>query len=287
MRIQIIMMQKNEDDLLLPWLKHHGALIGYQNLLVFDNGSDSQATKATLDWAEKLGVRVDRRHTLIEDFVAKGDLYVDTIRQMESSDQADFYFPVDCDEFLVTKSASGVSSDKEALDLELAQYQGSTHPLRIFAGLDNNPMLPGYFFWSLSQRKTFFAAGACDVLDHGFHVGQSRDRSSPVRTKVVYVHYHYKPFHILVEHSKQKLRPFTNDFSVEGMRKYMEEQREGFHCAAHLTRSEAEYYAAFNPANYVEIPEVKDMFAKIGEPLPFLREYERLRRNTSFARLDV
>jgi hypothetical protein len=37
MRIACVMMQKNEDELLRPWLAYHSYLFSPENLYVFDN----------------------------------------------------------------------------------------------------------------------------------------------------------------------------------------------------------------------------------------------------------
>jgi len=269
MRIKIIMMQKNEDDLLHPWLAHHGYLVGFENLHVFDNGSTSAKTLEALAWGESMGATIDRSHTSRQDFIDKGRIFTDLIHAYEAENAADFYMPLDGDEFLVVRAGETISADRKVVEAEFEQYRGMTCPLMIGAGLDNNPNMPGHFFWSLDQRKTFFAAGACGGLDHGFHVGSSKDGSEPFKTSVVYVHFHYKPYAVIQEHSREKLRPFTDDFRPEALEAYIEQRREGFHVAGHLLRTEEEYYRIFYPPNYVPIPEIAAMFERVGEELPF------------------
>ncbi len=269
MRIKIIMMQKNEDDLLRPWLAHHGYLVGFENLHVFDNGSTHPATLEALEWGESLGVAVDRTRTSRQDFIDKGHIFTSLIHAYEAENAADFYMPLDGDEFLVVRTEHGVSADRKIVEAEFEQYRGMTSPLMIGAGLDNNPTMPGHFFWSLDQRKTFFAAGACGILDHGFHVGVSKDGSEPFKTNAVYVHFHYKPFAALQEHSREKLLPFTDDFRPEALATYIEERREGWHVAGHLLHTEEEYYQCFYPPSYVPMPEIAEMFERVGEKLPF------------------
>lgn len=269
MKIKIIVMLKNEDDLLLPWIKYHGWLVGFDNLIVFDNGSTSERTLAALRWAESMGVMVDRTWSTQQDFADRGEKYSTFIQEKDRKNDADFWLPLDCDEFLAVVEGGILKIDRDAIRSEIASYANSTRPLAIFAGLDNHPKLHGCFKWSPTQKKTFFAAGACKDLDHGFHAGRSKLGGEPIKTNIVYVHFHYKPYDILIEHSKEKLLPYTDDFSLDAMKQYIADRRLAFHCAVHLVRSEVEYLSSFNSAEYSSFPCVADAFSSIGETIPF------------------
>ena len=56
------MMQKNEADLLRPWVAYHAYLFGAENLYIFDNGSDDPDVIQQLEYVEGQGVTVDRSH---------------------------------------------------------------------------------------------------------------------------------------------------------------------------------------------------------------------------------
>ena len=45
------MMQKNEDDLLEPWIKYHSNMFGAENLFIYDNGSTSPLVAEVLEKA--------------------------------------------------------------------------------------------------------------------------------------------------------------------------------------------------------------------------------------------
>jgi hypothetical protein len=263
------MMLKNEDDLALCWIKYHGTLVGYENLIILDNGSTSPRTLAAMEWAAQQGARVNAGVSTGQHFRERGELYVALIRLMDQRNLADFYFPLDCDEFLAVNNDTTLSCDRHAVEAELAPYLGSPHPLLMTAALDNHPSRPGYFRWS-TQRKTFFAANACDYLDHGFHYGRSRQQLDGLGTRIVYIHYHYKPYPLLIEHAKAKLAPYTDDFSPDGLLAYGLAKRPAFHCVHHLLTSEQTYYSSFAEAEYINFPVFATVLARLGEPLPFL-----------------
>lgn len=274
MKVRIMMMVKNEDRLIGSWLKYHCGLVGPANITVFDNGSTTGSTLQWLQWAKNQGVNVDSvTFPTSDEFLIRGRKYVELMRAYEVVDRPDFWFLLDTDEFLaVLPSGEGgqLSLTRDSLVAELSQYLEVTHPLAIRAGLDNHPRRPGYFRWSYTQRKTFFTAGTCSGLDHGFHEGTTYSGESKVKTNIVYVHFHFKPYPLLIEHSKEKLVPFISDFSRESLQKYVDDKRSAHHCARHILRSETEYYGSFKEEEYALFTAIQDMFIAIGEPTPFL-----------------
>ena len=67
MNIAILMMQKNEDELLGKWIAYHSYLVGHQNLFIYDNGSTSERTLEALSEAKAAGINV------ITEFASKQD----------------------------------------------------------------------------------------------------------------------------------------------------------------------------------------------------------------------
>jgi SAM-dependent methyltransferase len=271
LKIKIIMMLKNEDDLVEPWIKYHAALVGYHNLILLDNGSTSARTLAALQRAARQGAAVNAQFSTAEHFMSRGEMYAGLIKLMDQKQVADFWFPLDCDEFLAIGDPEDIRCDRDSLFAELAPYLRSPHPLMISAGLNNHPLMPGCFKWS-PQRKTFFAAGACDYLDHGFHHGRSRQGLEGLQTRIVYIHYHYKPYALLIEHAKAKLAPYTDDFSPGGLLAYGLAKRPAFHCVHHLLTSEDDYYRSFDGTDYVQVPAFVAALAGLGETVPFLED---------------
>jgi len=93
-------MQKNEDDLLVPWIQYHSELFGAENLYIYDNGSTSPAITQILSDAKLKGVNVYFEYSQKENFEGKGDILAEKIKQLDQLDIYDFFFPLDCDEFV-------------------------------------------------------------------------------------------------------------------------------------------------------------------------------------------
>lgn len=94
------MMQKNEILLLDPWIRYHTNLLGSDHIYVYDNGSTDTAVIKTLRDAEKGGMNVFWDYTRQDDFTNKGEIIAALIRRLDKERPHDFYFPLDCDEFL-------------------------------------------------------------------------------------------------------------------------------------------------------------------------------------------
>jgi len=274
MIIKLLMMCKNESDMLDPWIKYHGSLFGYRNLYIFDNGSTEAAAKKSLIEAESLGVHVDRSHPEHSDFIAKGDILAAHIKKLDIEDPADFYIPIDCDELLGVEDASGATHfDADSIELELAPFLNYPGALMISAAYNNMAGYPKRFSRIASNGKTFFARNACVFLDNGFHAGHGVQSDARQATRIVYVHFHYKPYDTLVMHSRQKLCMFTDDFSEAGLRDYMDKQLTGFHVAQHLLTTKEKYYASFDNIPYIELPSLRLAFDRAKAEMPFSSAY--------------
>lgn len=243
MQVACLMMQKNEDTLLEPWILYHGAMFGFENLYVYDNGSASSVCRSLLSKYAAFGVNVDISFSNKHDFENKGTLFAEKIKALEALDKYDFYFPLDCDEFIVAEQSEGfVRFDAAAVFDELSAYICDDRPLRIVAAYDNNPVVPGYFYRSDTQRKTFFASDACESLDIGFHDGKTKSGLDSVKTNIAYVHFHYKIFSDYLFSARQKLEGRVVDFSVDVLREHAASKKPGYHLIGALVKSEDEYY---------------------------------------------
>jgi hypothetical protein len=269
LNIKIVMMQKNEVDLIYPWVAYHGTRFGFENLYIVDNGSDNEA-RARLDHVESFGVNVSFEHRSRDDYVNKGRIVSDIIKVLDREDPADFYFPLDCDEFLgVDLGVGGYSFQVNEIEESLIAYRESTTSLTIAAYLDNHPALHGYFRKSANQRKSFFAKSTCVALDRGFNNAKTKVSGAPKKTPIVYVHYHFKPFNLLQAHARQRLEAFLDNFSEAALRQYIEDRRTGFHSARHLLIDEKTYLTQFRNGDFHEVKEFSDAFAELQMPLPF------------------
>ncbi|WP_429033164.1 glycosyltransferase family 2 protein [Aeromonas media] len=247
MKIACIMMQKNESKLLKPWVEYHSLIFGLENMYVYDNGSTDQECIDTLMMYEKNGLNVEWGFKSKEDFEKKGYLFSERIKRFDNSTSPyDFYFPLDCDEFIAYERAPGdLLLDRRSIEIELDKYVGSQSVLAINAGYDNNPLLEKHYFRSEGQRKSFFYKGTCLTLDMGFHSGKTKAGSESQKTSIVYIHHHYKEFHEYQKSAKQKLLGRVVDFSLASLEKHRDKKGAGYHLIGALLATEHEYYSSF------------------------------------------
>ncbi len=268
MKVRIIMMQRNEVDLIYPWVLYHGVRFGFQNLRVIDNGS-SDSFQPRLDYLQSIGVQVSRQYNSREDFVNKGRIISEIIKHYDEEDPADFYFPLDCDEFVGVELQGGQLSFYEAdIFNELRDHYKSSEALTVATYFDNHPTETASFKRTTGQRKSFFAEGTCQSLDRGFNNPKLKGGGGRKKTSIVYMHYHFKPYPIVRQHARQKLEAFLEDFSKEALRQYISEKRTGFHSARHLLVGEREYLTR-DPSLFKNVAAFAEAFKSLGIPLPF------------------
>ncbi|WP_426959665.1 glycosyltransferase family 2 protein [Muricoccus radiodurans] len=275
MKIAAVLMQKNEADLLPIWVGYYGEQFGRENLFIHDNGSDDPQVLAFLDRIEAEGVFVERRFDTPEDFANKGGILAAKIRQLDAEAPRDFYFPLDCDEFLGVRDEKGnVSFEMADIEAELRPHLDCPDVLTLAGGYDNHPGEPGRYVYKGGRKKCFFARDACVDLDLGFHRGRSKTGQIYVPTRLVNAHFHFKPFDTLRAHARQKLVGRVPDFREETLRAHKEARGKGMHLVDHLLYpDEAAYVAAFTarfrPGSFVPLPGLERKMAALDLPVPF------------------
>ena len=267
--VKVIMMQKDEGDLIYPWALFHGTLFGFHNLVIIDNGS-TEPVLSRLRRLEALGTRVIYDYQEQSHFVSKGDIIASIIQEYDATDPADFYFPLDCDEFIGVEQDDGeMSFQASDIFAELAKYRGSKNALVVKTYLDNHPQTPGMFKKTGGQRKSFFSTKTCVSLDRGFNNPKVVDHGGRQDTRLVYVHYHNKPHYLLQEHARRRLEPFLSDFSTKSLQTYISEKKTGYHSAQHLLTSARDYITRIDDKRYAPLPGFIEFFANLGVRLPF------------------
>ncbi len=256
------MMQRDEDVLLRPWVSYHAALFGMENLFVFDNGSKSEfAMKEVCDLAS-IGLNVDSRHTSPEDYDRKGEIIGAQIRSLKN--QYDFFIPLDCDEFFVLKTAaSTISCDPALIRQALEPLRGAKSTLRISEGFYN---ILGYsgWYWCWPHGKTFFAE-SFQYLDHGYHSGRTENGLS-LPTDFAHMHYHHKPYPMMVNHAKNKLRPYVDVEDRIALSKY---RGTAHHCVKPILEGADAYMSRFNNDHAVFLPAFPQRLRELGVAVPF------------------
>lgn len=267
-------MQKNEDILLPVWIKYHGHLFGYENLYVFDNGSNNRLTQTHLLECERLGVNVLYDFNTKSDFEQKGHIIANTIQQLDQEDPADFYFPVDCDDFIAVISENNIAFDIDSIQNELTSHKGITEVLAIDSGYDNLPGSSTLYVHRTDRVKTFFGRDTCLLLDLGFHGGISKAGSTKHQTKIVYLHLHNRTFSDLQIRAKEKMIGRVENFEEKTLLDHKTQRLNGTHLVDELLLKNNDAYLKFLDAKYsrftkVEIPRFLEALKSSGTNYPY------------------
>jgi hypothetical protein len=266
MKVACIMMERNENLLLRNWVTYHGALFGYENLFVFDNGSDDQGVKDDLEQlSDNFGINVDYSRSSKKDFEAKGDIIVQTIRALEQEGDYDLFIPLDCDEFVCVQSNGITSFERKDILSELKNYIKNPAALRMPGCFYNCYGRDDYYYY-LDVQKTFFARGAAGHLDVGYHDGTSRLSSESVTTSIKLIHLHNKPFETVKLHARMKLEARVKSMNPQDLQEY---RGPGEHLIRYFLWTENEYINSFPKNSAVHMPEFSKKMKLLATPLPF------------------
>ena len=239
--IACIMMQRNEDLLLELWIAYHGYLFGFENLYVFDNGSTSQKVDEVLLRYEAVGIKVIRDRNSPKDFDNKGWLVGNLIKDMQNKEAYDFFLPLDCDEFVALAGSDGFTTRRNEIGAYFDKRKGVDSVLRVTHSLVN---LPGSVdtFALIDHCKSIIPSGNFRSLDHGFHEAELLTGKTFLASDILHVHMHNKPFAILLQHAKDKLRPFVDVDDKAALSNY---NGVGVHLVPYFFDYEERYFRRF------------------------------------------
>lgn len=264
MKIACIMMQKNEDELLWSWFSYHASIFEANNIYILDNGSTNPSVLSTLHRIESMGATVITKYKTKLDYESKGDIIGELINNLEDKNY-DFFIPLDCDEFFATFDKNGkVSCDKQDIMHELNNHINSKDALVIAGQLFNCPLSDTHFHLQ-ETRKTFFTKGSFKSLDQGYHWGKSMSLGEH-RTNITHFHFHNKPFNILLEHSREKLKGRVSSFEPEYLKTY---NGLGNHLVRYFLINEEEYLSQFDNIAYIETNALYNALHKNNLPMPY------------------
>ncbi len=262
LKVACFMMQRDEDHLVRPWVSYHAALFGMENLFVFDNGSTSEHAVKELQALALDGLNVDWHHALPDDYHRKGDLIGAKIRSVK--DDYDFFIPLDCDEFFVLKTGTlEISCDVLVILEALKVLRGESSVLCISEAYYNILGYPAWY-WCWPHNKTFFAE-SFEYLDHGYHSGRS-ESGTRILTDFAYVHYHHKPYDVMVAHAKNKLRPYVDVEDPVALALY---QGTAHHCVKSIRQDVDTYMKRFSKVNALFLPAFSSRLLELGIAVPF------------------
>ena len=238
-RIACLMMQKNEDLLLRPWLLYHGYLFGFENLYVFDNGSESKEVFDILKEFAGIGVHVDLSFTRQKDFERKGSIIGDKIAEFRNSELYDIAIPLDCDEFLAINDFNeGVTCSRSPIWSEIERVSEGGVVCRVTHCLDNRP---GHFdlFRYAGHVKSILIVREFIALDHGFHAAEIPQGNEYGSTSLIHIHMHFKPFEDILRGARDKLRPFVDVGDQNALHNF---RGRGVHLTRLFSISDSDYY---------------------------------------------
>jgi hypothetical protein len=244
-KIACILMQKNEALRLQPWLDYHQQLFGAKSLFVFDNGSSIPSVIDALREAASRGATVDWNHKEASDFKRKSIIAAELVHSLDANDPHDFYFLLDCDEFVACEVDGEPRFDRSSILASLKPYANHKGVLFINGKYWHNPYMPNMYTRIEHSPKCFFARGALKSLASGYHDGESKFSKEKIKTPIIYFEFHYQPYRAHLRSSKEKLIHRTSDFSRRALALYAKKRQDSHHCAYDLLETEYEYASKF------------------------------------------
>ena len=225
-RLAIVLMQKDEGELLRAWVDHHLSITSPELIHIFDNGSTCQQTRIILREAQQKGVRISLEFNRRSDFERKGDIICKSIQSIQADQSSDFIIPLDCDEFLGLQSDTDTEPtfDRISINNHLSQLKEQKGYFKIKRHYFNHPHEPDLYHINNTPRKYFFGSSALKSLDVGFHSPRLADESSQdqcLDSDLIAFHYHNKVFSIRRANAINKMRSRVNNFLDDDLRHYV------------------------------------------------------------------
>ena len=261
--VACIMMQKDERFLLRPWLAYYGYLFGFENIFVFDNGSQLAEVRAVQAEYESKGVTVYRHYASQEDYRAKATIIGDQIKRLDIGQRYDFLIPLDCDEFILLKNDRGYTSSRDEVLAYLSGLIGETRSLRFPYQLANHPAHPDIYHY-FPFFKIFFAADTFTWMDHGHHEGESRKAAGYRDTQLIHLHFHHLPLDWQVAKARQS---WVGSVSTDDRGKLADYKGPSGHLVPYFLSTKDQYYEAFLDKVHFYLPQFRELLNSLGAPL--------------------
>jgi predicted SAM-dependent methyltransferase len=262
-RIACVMMQKDERFLLKPWLAYYGHLFGFENIFVFDNGSELPDVRNVLAEFERKGVTVYRNRASREDYRAKAAIIGDQIKLLDLRGNYDFLIPLDCDEFIALKNDSGYTVSRDDILAYFASLIGETRLLRFPYQLANHPLHPDIYHY-FAFFKIFFAPDTFTWMDHGHHQGESRKAEGFRDTQLIHLHFHYQPLDRQVDKAKLS---WVGSVSTDDRAKLADYRGPSGHLVPYFLKTKEQYYEGFLDNVHFYLPQLRELLNSLDAPL--------------------
>ncbi|APH54806.1 Hypothetical protein GbCGDNIH9_7249 [Granulibacter bethesdensis] len=256
--VKCIMMQKDEDIVLWPWIVYHGYMFGFNNIIILDNGSVKTKVKNSLEQLEKLGGKVYRQFDTKVDFELKGEIISNVIKILKRTEKFDFVFVLDCDEFIGLWKNDKISVDRSEINKYLCSLDKKEEWYRINTCMYNDPSRKGWY-WPQEAKKGFVSSCFDGSIDRGFH--EFKTQKGGRESNLTHFHYHFKPFLRFIEHCKEKLSHRLNIENDEEVKNY---QGPGVHLIRNMLYNEENYIKQFNVFITVFLPDFCNLMSVLG-----------------------
>ncbi|AHJ66023.1 hypothetical protein [Granulibacter bethesdensis] len=256
--VKCILMQKDEDILLWPWIVYHGYMFGFNNIIILDNGSVRRKVKNCLEKLEKLGGKVYRQFDRKADFELKGEIISNIIKILKRNEKFDFVFALDCDEFIGLWENDKISVDRYKINKYLSSLDKEEEWYRINTCMYNDPSRKGWY-WPQEAKKGFISYCFEGSIDRGFH--EFTAQKGGKESNLTHFHYHFKPFSRFIEHCKEKLSHRLNLENYEEVRNY---KGPGIHLIRNMLYNEENYINQFNVFLTVFLPDFCNLMSVLG-----------------------
>ncbi|TDH38735.1 DUF563 domain-containing protein [Pseudohoeflea suaedae] len=262
--LAIVMMQRNEGELLSSWIKYHQDIVAPEDIHILDNNSDDISTLFYLSEAKKAGCNVTYG---IEDFEKKGRIVSELIGNLTETYK--YVAPLDCDEFIgVLDNSFQFQNDIESIISELDRSSGELEIyLRVQESIWNIPFsTKGYH---LPIKKIIVSRMRNPRLDLGFHLydwytnGPTVPPETIRTSRICYLHYHNGPFERVITSARRKLAQRLDGFTKKDFENY---KGAGKHLLRYFTISEQEYMESFPQATH----DLSAAFLNKGGDMPFV-----------------
>lgn len=197
MHLRIFSYIKDEVHLIKKWLDHHGTIVPWWGIHVYDNESTDGTYEILQEYKEKYSINVYTH----DDFKSKGDVITESIRMYNK--QTGISIPLDADEFLALQPTanSGIITEGVQIQNYLKSVYDGGEIYAIKGWLDAVPEKENYtdpvsnidkFVWSGTDRamcKKIVKNESFKSIDLGFHHATSQN-GKITDVDIVYIHYH-------------------------------------------------------------------------------------------------
>lgn len=209
MNLKLILMTKDEKELIKPWLTYHGERLGYENLHIVDDSEDQKV----LDFYKNhkhLNFHLHRDETGTRNL----NNMTDTFTKIQNSIKEDevFFIKMDADEFLVHLSPNKISTKKSLIKTSLKSCRKpfAINPIQPkntnYLKKESSTLFDTTDFVLLNMpafKITFTKTQKMNLGGHNMITNKGKFAINYTAKDLAIIHFHHKKFKDQVKTSKQ------------------------------------------------------------------------------------